>query len=263
MNILGRALGDRRAVLTWWSVGVVVYCGFIIAVWPVIDGNDEFADMYADMPEALQAMFGSDGFTDFASPTGFLNTYLYSMILPFIFAALAISLGASLVAGEEEDGLLDLVLSYPVGRRRMLLEKVGALLVAVVGIGVITTVFLALAREPVALDVGLAGLAAATLGSVLFAAVHGLVALLAGAVTGRKGVANGAGWGVALAGYLASILATLDEGLEWLRWVSPLAWATTDSPITGTVPGTYLALVGAFVVLVAAALVVFDRHDLT
>ena len=103
----------------------------------------------------------------------------------------------------------------------------------------------------------------ATLGSVLFAAVHGLVALLAGAVTGRKGVATGAGWGVVLAGYLASILATLDDGLEWLRWVSPLSWATADSPITGAVPGAYLALAGAFVALVAATVVVFDRHDLT
>ena len=116
MYILTRSLRDRRAALSWWLVGLIVYSGFIIAVWPVIDGNDEFADLYADMPEGLQAMFGGDGFADFTSPVGFLNTYLFSMILPFILTGLAVSMGASLVAGEEEDGLLDLVLSYPIQR---------------------------------------------------------------------------------------------------------------------------------------------------
>ena len=61
--------------LAWWSIGVVVYCVFIVAVWPVIDGNEDFEDLYAQMPDALMAMFGSDGFTDFTSPEGFLNTY--------------------------------------------------------------------------------------------------------------------------------------------------------------------------------------------
>lgn len=263
MNVLTRALGDRRAALIWWTVGVVIYCGFIIAVWPVIDGNDEFADLYADMPEGLQAMFGSDGFTDFSSPTGFMNTYLFSMILPFVFTGLAISLGSSLVAGEEEDGLLDLVLSYPIARRRMIGEKVLALVLAVVGVGAITVAFLAVAKEPVDLDVGVGGLAAATLGSVLFAVVHGLIALLAGAMTGKKGVATGAGWGIALAGYLANVLATLDDSLEWLQWLSPLSWATQDSPISGDMPSSYLALVAAIVVLAAATTVIFERHDLT
>lgn len=263
MNVVSRSLDDRRVALTWWTLGVVVYCGFIIAVWPVIDGNDEFADLYADMPDALQAMFGSDGFTDFSSPTGFLNTYLYSMILPFIFAALAISLGGSLIAGEEEDGLLDLVLSHPISRRRLVGEKVIAMGLAVTLIAAVTVAFLAVAREPVDLDIGVGALAAATLGSALFAAVHGLLALLAGAATGSRGVATGVGWGVALGGYLASILANLDDSLDWLSGFSPLAWATGGGAVDGSLPASYLALVGAAVVLFVLSLVVFDRRDLT
>lgn len=263
MNVFSRALGDRRVALMWWTIGVVIYCAMITAVWPVIDGNDEFADLYADMPDAIQAMFGSDGFTDFSSPTGFLNTYLFSMILPFIFAGLAISLGASLIAGEEEDGLLELVLSHPISRRRLVVEKFGALLVAVAAVGLVTVAVLALAREPVDLDVGIGGLASATLGSVLFAVGHGTLAILAGALSGRKGVATGVGWGVALAGYLANILANLDDSLDWLGWFSPLSWATSDSPITGTVPASYLSLTAASLVLLVTTLVVFERHDLT
>ena len=89
MHIFGRALRDRRTALLWWTLGIAIYCAFIVAVWPVIDGNDEFQDLYDEMPDTLQAMFGSDGFSDFTSPAGFLNTYLFSMILPFIFTGLA------------------------------------------------------------------------------------------------------------------------------------------------------------------------------
>ena len=263
MNILHRALRDRRVSLMWWAVGVAVYCAFIVAVWPVIDGNDDFEQLYADMPDAMQAMFGADGFTDFTSPAGFLNTYLFSMILPFIFTGLAVSLGGSLIAGEEEDELLDLVLSYPVRRRRLVVEKVAAMVIALIAIGVTTVVLLVVAREPVSLDIGTKGLIAATTGSVLFGWVHGLAALLAGAWTGAKGIATGVGWGVALAGYLINILANIDESLDWLAPFSPMYWATKDSPVTGVFPATYLALLAASLILLAATALVFDRHDLS
>ena len=263
MHIFGRALRDRRTALLWWTLGIAIYCAFIVAVWPVIDGNDEFQDLYDEMPDTLQAMFGADGFSDFTSPAGFLNTYLFSMILPFIFTGLAVSLGASLIAGEEEDELLDLVLSYPVSRHRLVLEKIAAMFVAVAAIGVATVILLTVAREPVSLDIGVAGLGAATLGSVLFALVYGLVALLTGAWRGSKGAAAGAGWGIALAGYLVNILSSIDESLEWLQSFSPLYWATADSPVTGTLPATYFALVASSVVLAGATVLVFDRHDLS
>ncbi len=263
MHLFERALRDRRGQLLWWTFGVAIYCLFIVAVWPVIDGNDDFEELYAEMPDALQAMFGSDGFTDFTSPPGFLNTYLFSMILPFIFTGLAVGLGSSLLAREEDDELLDLVLSYPVRRRNLVLEKSAAMAAALVGLGAATVLLLAVAREPVGLDIGLAGLAAATSGSVLFALVHGFVALLAGAATGSPGVATGTGWGVAIAGYLVNVVASLDDSLDWLAPFSPLHWATDGSPINGTLPTSYLALVAVAVVLAAATLVVFDRHDLS
>lgn len=262
-SVLARAVLDRRRSLFWWTFGVVVYCAFIVAVWPVIDGSEDFEQLYSDMPEALQAMFGADGFTDFTSPAGFLNTYLFSMILPFIFTGLAVSLGSSLLAGEEEDGLLDLVLSYPVRRRRLVLEKIGAMEVSLLVVGVATVVVLLLAKEPVSLDVGLSGLVSATLGSVLFALVHGLLALLAGAWRGDVGLATGVGWGVALFGYLLNILANIDDSLDWLAPFSPLHWATADSPVSGELPVSYLALVAAAAVLTASVVLVFERHDLS
>lgn len=263
MHLLARALLDRRVALGWWALGVAIYCGFIVAVWPVIDGNAEFQDLYADMPKTLQAMFGTDGFSDFTSPPGFLNTYLFSMILPFIFTGLAVSFGSALIAGEEDDGLLDLVLSAPVRRRRLVLEKATAIVGALLVVGVTTIVLLAVAREPVGLDIGLVGLIAATAGSMLFALMHGLVALAVGAWSGSTGAASGAGWGVALCGYLVNIVANIDDSLDWLEPLSPLHWATSQSPVTGVFPSTYVLLLAICAALVWVTVVVFERHDLS
>ncbi len=263
MKVFARALSDRRVALVWWSIGILAYCGIIIAFWPVIDGNDEFAELYADMPESFQAMFGADGFTEFTTPPGFLSTYLYSMILPFILTGLAVSMGASLLAGEEEDGLLDLVLSYPVRRRRLVAEKMLSIVVAVGMIGVAVVALLAVAREPVDLDIGVSGLAAATLGSVLFALGYGLLALGAGAWRGVKGFATGTAWGVALGGYLLNVVANLDDSLEGVKYASPLYWATAGEPLQGNLPVEYLVLVGLAGVLAVGTIAVFERHDLS
>jgi ABC-2 type transport system permease protein len=260
--IFGRALADRRRSLAWWTVGVAIYCGFILAVWPVIKDNDDFDELFEELPDTITAMYGGDSFADFSSPVGFLSTYLYSMILPFIFAALAISLGGSLIAGEDEDGVLDLVLSYPVSRRRVVGEKTAALFAMVAVLAAATVVLLIVGREPVDLDIGAAGLFVATLGSALFAIAHGSISMFVGAVTGKKGRATAVGWGVALAGYLANVVANIDDSLGWLEKLSPLHWATSGSTLAGDLPPSFLALVAMVAVFFAATLIGFERHDL-
>jgi ABC-2 type transport system permease protein len=261
MPIFLRALADRSRAVVWWTFGVLIYCAFILAVWPVIDGNEDFDELYDELPDAMTAMLGG-GFDDFTSPVGFLSTYLFAMILPFIFAALAIGLGGSLIAGEEEDGVLDLVLSYPISRRRLVVEKATALIAMVAVLAVATLLLLIVGREPVSLDIGAAGLAMATLGSALFAIAHGSIALAVGAVTGRKGTATAVGWGTALAGYLVNVVANVDDSLDWLEPVSPLYWATSGAPLTGAFPATYLALIAMAAVFIIVTVIGFERHDL-
>jgi len=65
------------------------------------------------------------------------------------------------------------------------------------------------------------------------------------------------------AGHLVNIIAGIDDSLDRLQPFSPLSWATADSPVTGTLPTTYLALVAACIVLTAGTATVFDHHDLS
>jgi ABC-2 type transport system permease protein len=259
-----RTLRDRRTSLIWWAIGLAVYLGMIMAVWPVIDGNEDFASLAESYPEGLQAMFGgTDAFADFTSPAGFLNTYAFSLFVPFILVGLAVSMGAALLAGEEESGLLDLLLGYPISRTSIVTQKSTAIAVSVVVLGLVTVALIAGLSLLVDLDIGIADLVAATTGSVLFALVLGLVAMLAGASRGGRGFALGMGWAVALGGYLLNVVSGIDESLDWLKWLSPLSYATMTDPISNGFPAQYLALTAAVLVVFGATLVAFNRHDLT
>lgn len=259
-----RTIRDRRVSLTWWIIGAGLYTAFIVAIWPVIDGNEDFQVLAESYPEALQAMFGgADVFAEFTTPNGFLNTYLFSMILPFIATALTVSIGSVVIAGEEESGVMDLLLSYPVSRRSAVLQKALALLGAVVLLGVTQVLLIGALSPLVDLHVAWSGLVAATVGMVLFAVLHGFLAMLVGAFRGQKGLAIGVAWGVAIGGYLLSILASLAGELDFLRFASPLYHATVGNPVENGMPINYLFLFGGALALLVATRVVFERHDLS
>ncbi len=262
--VTSRTLRDRRVSLTWWSVGLVFYTGFIMAVWPVIDDNEDFQDLADTYPEAIQAMMGgADAFSQFTTPAGFLNSYLFSMILPLLLVGLAVSMGSALIAGEEESGLLDLLLSNPVTRTRAVGEKALGIVAALVFLGFLLVIVVLGLGQLVDLHVGVSGLIAATVGSLLFGLFHGLLAMLAGSIRGPRGFATGLAWGVAMVGYLLYVISNMDSSLDFLRWFSPLGYAAAGDPISSGMPVEYLALAGGVAAVFAATIVLFRRHDLS
>ena len=216
--ITSRSLEDRQRSLAWWAAGLLVYTAMIIAVWPTLEDNADFQDLADDYPEGFKAMFGgADAFALLTTPAGFLNTYVFSMIFPLFLVGLAVAMGSALLAGDEESGLLDLLLSTPVARARAVGEKALAIALATVGMAIVMAVVVLGLGSLVDLDIGVGVLMAATLGALLFGLLHGWIALLAGAVRGSKGFAAGVAWGVALAGYLLNVymdLLKFDSFLE-------------------------------------------------
>jgi ABC-2 type transport system permease protein len=262
--VTARSLQDRRASLAWWAVGLFAYTAMIIAVWPTVEDNTDFQSLADDYPEALKAMFGGDeAFALLTTPSGFLNTYVFSMIFPLLLVGLGVAMGSALLAGDEESGLLDLLLSTPITRARAVSEKALAIVMATLWMGVVLVVVTYGLGRVVGLEVGFDRLLAATVGALMFGLLHAMVALLAGASSGRRGTATGVAWGVALAGYLLSVVANLSDALDWLRWGSPLHYATADDPVVNGAPVEYLALAGACVVVFVATILVFERHDLS
>ena len=117
-ELFRRGLTDHRRALAGWCVGVVLYVVLIAAIFPSIRDSPELSDLLDNYPEALKSLLGLTGAVDITRGAGFVDTELFSLMLPLLAIVLAIGSGARTIAGEEDAGRLELVLSYPVSRRQ-------------------------------------------------------------------------------------------------------------------------------------------------
>jgi ABC-2 type transport system permease protein len=112
------------------------------------------------------------------------------------------------------------------------------------------------------LDLSTGGIAAATLALGALGLLFGSIALLAGAITGRRALALSVTGAVAVFAYLCnSILAKTSAG-AFFEAISPFHWAYGNDPLVNGVslPGIGL-LLGFSVLFVLIALTLFDRRD--
>ncbi len=260
--VLERSLVDRRRSTIWWMLGVAAYTLVNVAVYPAVKSQASLNDLIKQYPPALMAMFGIDAAKlDMTSAVGYLSSQM-NLIGPLLLLMAGIGFGASTLAGEEEAGTLGLVLSYPVTRSRVLLEKMAALIVVVALVG------LALGAAIVAgrlfqLDIPVVDVGAFCVASVLLGVLFGLVALAVGASTGSKSLATGLAAGLAAASYLINSLSPVVSGIKPFRVLSPFWYVMGGDPLTNGLAWRDLAVMtGLSVVAAAVSLVGFSRRDL-
>ncbi len=262
--VFERSLRDRRRSLTTWTLSVGVYVGLIVAFWPSIRGSSEISEAIENYPDAMKEFFGGAAAFDYTRPGGFLNTQLFSLLLPLLIGAFGIGYGASTLAGEQQSGQLDLLLALPITRARIVREKVVAVTAGVLVLTVASVLVILGVGALVDLDIAVHLVVAACLGSGLVALLHGLLALALGAATGNRSLAIGASSAALVAGYLIQALSGLVDALEPLRPLSALYHANGSIPIDNGVPvWHHLLLAGLCVVLAVVAVRVFDERDVT
>jgi ABC-2 type transport system permease protein len=117
-------------------------------------------------------------------------------------------------------------------------------------------------RGPIDLDMPLGHIAAASLNLALMSLLFGALAILVGAIAGRRGLATSITAAAAVVAYLANGLAPQVDALAWLQNVSPFFWSDPTGTLRdGINPTNTLLLGGVAVGFVAAAVVAFNRRD--
>lgn len=256
-----RWLADHRRATIAWSLSLVGIIAMQLSVYPTIKSQPGLSEMYSKLPDAMKAMLGMKGDLDFSSGPGYLRGEIFGFTIPLLFLVFGIGAGAAVIAGDEEKGTLGLVLAQPVRRARVVLERYAA---SVVDAAVLATmVFLTIAIEGplVGLHVSTADLLFATAATMLLGVIFGAIALAVGAATGHRGLALGAGAGVAVVAYLLDSLANLTDVLEPFRFLSPFHWAAPADIVTGGPVTGLVWLVAVSLAFVAIAAVAFGRRD--
>lgn len=259
-NVYLKTLRDLRRGLVGWGIGIAALVGLMVALWPTIRAMD-FAALVAQYPEAMQELFNIG---DIATGPGFLNAELFSGLLPILFITYGVGVGARVVAREEESGTLDILLSTPLSRSRLLLEKAAAVVTGVVILGVVLLASTWLMAAPMNMDVGITYAAGSSLAMVLLGSVFAALSFTVAAVTGSRGKAIGVAAAAAVAGYAFYIAAGIVESVARWESLNPFHHAVGVGPASDAAAGLpvgFVWLAAAALVLAALSRPVFHRRD--
>jgi ABC-2 type transport system permease protein len=254
--LVGAQLHERRRSLLSWGLPIGLMSAFIVAIYPSVEGA--LSKAISSYPESLKQAFG---IADLANVEQYLNAEMLSLIVPLAVGYLAVRSVASGLSGAAESGRLDVLLSAPVSRRRLVACGFAATaleLAAVLAVGLAITVLGGLlAGAGLCFGLALAGFANVWPLALLFAGL-GIVA------TGfslRTTVVTGSVAGVLVAMYVMDLVGRLDTSLDWVRYGSVFRYygrAIED----GIDPLSFIGVTAVAVALAALGAWLFERRDL-
>lgn len=258
-NVFTKSLWDQRRGIVIWSLAVAAVGVMYAAFYPSMNSSEMAAAMEA-FPEGLREALGM---TDITSPAGYLGSTTYGLLGPVLMIMFAGGLGVRAVAGDEENGQLDVLLAHPVPRWSVIVQRAAAMALAVLTAGIVLFVAMAAAAGPAQFaSLGTGNLAAATLQLALLGLVFGTLGLAVGGLTGSRGLAWGVVGAVAGLSYLANTLGPTVDAIAFTQNLSPFHYYSGGQPLrNGLQVADSLALVGIVVALVAVAVVGFRRRD--
>lgn len=254
-SIWSKSLREFRVPIICWGggLGILILIGFATATQPVLDAYATLVRSYLFLADPVAIH----------TPEGYITTRYLETILPILLSIWPILVGARLVRGEEERGSLDLLLATPRSRLRVMLEKllalVGALLLIALLIALLTVTgqYQLEARA----DIGRAFLTA--LNVVLLPFFFAMLALLIAQFTSSRGSAAGLASGLMLLGFVLDGTGRV-TGESWLQYLSPFYYYNLNRPLVPTynnTPVAAVALCGLGLLLAVFSIVIFARRD--
>jgi beta-exotoxin I transport system permease protein len=255
--------GGRRALFAWAAAFAALVALYAV-IWPSIRGNNSWQELFNTLPKTYRAIFTAGGQLDLSTPAGYLGIELMGFLGPALMAVYAISTGTAAIAGEEGRGGLEVTLSAPVTRGRVLGERAAALLIELTAVAAATGLTMWVFSLALGMHLGVAAIASAAAALGIFGFFSGAVALAVGAATGSAALARGLAALVAVASYLINALAQVTSTLKPARPLSPFYLLFGNEPLQhGLRPAGALSVLAVSLALVVAGGIVFARRDMT
>jgi len=222
--------------------------------------DDVMLALMDDFPEVLLALFGGG---DMSTPEGWYQIETFGMMAPIAVMVVTVAIGARALAGEEEHRTMGLLLANPVKRSTVIYQKTFAMVLYALAVGFSIFAGVAIGSLLGGLGMSTGNIAATSFLVTLVGLVFGAFALLLSAGTGRVNVAVYGTVGVALFLYVLNALLPFNDALVGWAKVSPFYYYLSSDPLMNGMDWTHGAvLAGLTLILVAIALVLFQRRDL-
>lgn len=249
MVLLKHELKQGKISLIIWTAVIAFMLAVCILIYPEMAGQmNEMSDMFSNMG-SFSAAFGMDRI-NFGEFTGFFGVECGN-VLGMGGAFFASLLGISALAKEEKEHTAEFLLTHPVRRRKVVMEKLLSvfsqiIILNAVVIGVTTLSILIIGETPEIKTMSLLFLTYFILQIETAAICFGISAFIS---RGSMGI----GLGMAALFYFLNIVANLTEDAKFIKYITPFGYTeSADIIADGSINLQYLS-VGVALALIGIA----------
>ena len=254
--LLAIHLYDRRRAVLAWGLPLGLMSAFIVAIYPSVE--ESLSKAIQGYPQGLKEAFGIG---ELSNVEQYLHAEMLSLIVPLAMGYLAVRAIASGLTGAAESGRLDVLLSAPVSRARIVAAGFLATALELAEVLLVTAALCGLGSllAGSGLDAGRAaeGFANVWPLALLFAGVGAIAA----GFSLRTSVVTGSVAGLLVAMYVIDLIGRLDTGLSGLRYVSVFKYYG-NAIEEGIEPIAFVGVTIVACVLAAVGAWLFERRDL-
>ncbi|MDJ0339273.1 ABC transporter permease subunit [Cryobacterium sp. PH31-O1] len=260
LPLFGKVFTDSWRGLLGWALGLAAAAFLYLPLYPSISGGSGMQDIIKNLPPELIKTLNYD---QIGTGAGYAQATVFGLIGFVLMTIAATSWGAGALGGDEESGRLELTLAHGVTRVQVAAARFCAIAVKILALSTLTFLAVLTLNDSARLEIQVENLLGT---SLMFGGVSLLtasVALLGGALSGRRIGGIAAGAGVAVVGYIFNALGNQSASLEWLHNVSPYYWAFGNSPLsTGADPTTIAVFYALSLLLAATAALALRQRDI-
>src|SRR4030042_2321125 len=145
ITVFRHSLNSYIGQIIGWGVALALFCAYGLLLYDTLvepEAQQQYLQLISNYPPELMAFFGD--MSQMFTPGGYLDTLFFSYI-PIVIGFFSIFSCASLLAGDEEKGILDLVLAHPISRTHLFFGRILAfisstiLILCIAWIGIVIT----------------------------------------------------------------------------------------------------------------------------
>lgn len=260
LTMLRRSLDATRTTVLSYASSVFFYALLIGLFFPAIRSNTAQINkiVHTLPPAAIRAM----GVQNYSTFPHYMGGEFLNLIWPIIASVFVILAGSAVVAQEIEQGTIDLWLSVPVSRARLLASKLAAVLVGLCVLAIATDLALIVGARLIGESLSAGGILALSVYLVLFPLTIGCFAAVISALSSSRAHAAGIAAGVLILSYLVWVVGLIGGRWSWLQNLSVFSlFRPQDALSNGTLVTSHIIwLLVITAVCAAASLIAFQRR---
>jgi ABC-2 type transport system permease protein len=259
-NIFLKTLRDQAVAVLGWGLGIGSLAIFTQLFYPSLSVNHQLENFMEGLPQGFMAFLGN--VQAVGTEEGYM-TYTLLVYLPLVLCIYSIAAAIGMVTAEVEKGTMEFLLSHPLLRWRILLEKYAALSVALLAVGAQIGLCMLIGGWIIQSDVPaanwmLAGIQTVPITLFFWSVAFGLACAVRGSATAMGTAAT-----LAVGGFILNGLVPLSDKLAPVKEWTLYYWYSASHPLSaGILAGHAAILILGSILFLGMGLVAFQQRDI-